>query len=107
MPLIEGFLREKGVGFAMSEIARGRTNQLCDFVRMLEFGAINLDKGARISKESLRNRLDDTRLAGPGGSKKKKIPNRASRRIQAGQEHLVDFDDFINRLILPDNPPPQ
>jgi hypothetical protein len=69
-------------------------------VGVLEFGAVNLDKGLGISKKRFRKGFDYARFAGAGRAKKKQVANRTARGIQAGQEHLVDFHNLIYRLIL-------
>src|SRR5579864_262890 len=72
-------------------------------MRMLELGAIDLDAGARISKESFGHGFDHARLAGTGRSQKQEVAHWAAGSIQAGQKHLVDLDDLLDRLVLADN----
>jgi hypothetical protein len=107
MPLIQRLLREQGVGFAVTEIARRRADQLGDFVGMLEFSAVDLDTGAGIAEERLRKGFDHASFAGASGTKKEQVADRASRGIQASQEHLVNLDDFFDRQILSDYLAPQ
>jgi hypothetical protein len=50
VPLVERFLREQRVGLAVTQVARGRSDQFCDFVRVLELSTIDLDAGAGIAE---------------------------------------------------------
>src|SRR5262249_5106070 len=47
------------------------------------------------------------RFAGASWPKEQKIAYRASRWIQAGQEHLVYFHNFFDCLVLANDLPPQ
>src|SRR5207237_8332102 len=100
LPLVERFLREKRVRLAVTQIARRRADQLCDLVRVLEFRAVNLDTGARITEQRLRHRLDYTGLARAGRTEKEQIAYRATGRVQSRQEHLVHLYHSFNRLLL-------
>src|SRR6478672_2468162 len=91
------------MGLPMSQVARRRTDQLGDFVGVLELRAVDLDASARVAEERLGQSFDDAGFPGPGGPQEQKIAYRASRRIQPGQEHLVDLHDFFDGLILPDD----
>src|SRR5262245_20932037 len=92
---------------AMTEVSRRRTDQLGDLVRVLELGAVNLDAGARIAKKRFCHCLDDSGLAGAGWPEKKQVADRAPRRVQARQKHLIDLGDLLEGLVLPDDLPPQ
>src|SRR5207302_9950190 len=70
LPLVERFLGEQRMRLAVTQIARRRADQLCDLVRVLEFRAVNLDTGARITEQRLRHRLDYTGLARAGRTEK-------------------------------------
>ena len=88
------------MSLAVAKVSRRRTNQLCDLVRMLEFGAIDLDAGPGIAEQSFGHGLDDPGLSRARGPQKQQIANRTSRRIQPRQEHLVDFHHLLNRSVL-------
>ncbi len=103
MPLVQGFLREQGMSFAMAQISRRRADQLRNFVRVLKFGAVDLDAGAGIAEQGFRHRLDHPGLTGAGRTEEQKVANWTSRRIQSCQEHLVDFDHFLDGLVLTDD----
>ena len=51
VPLVERFLRQQRMRFAMSQISRRRTNQLGNLVRVLKLGAIDLDAGPRVPEQ--------------------------------------------------------
>src|SRR5579864_2122318 len=91
------------MGLAVAEIARRRADQFCDFVGVLKLGAIDLDAGAGIAKQSFSERLDNASLAGSGRAQKQQIANRASGGIQSRQEHLINLDDLFYRCVLANN----
>src|SRR3984957_13930933 len=93
--------------FAVPQISRGRSNQFCNFVRVLELRAIHLDHRARISKQHLRSSLDDARLPRARRPQEQQISHRPSRRIQPGAKHLVQVNHRLHRFVLPHNLPPQ
>ena len=103
VPLVKSFLRQQRMRLAMAQVARRRTNQFGDFVRVLEFGAVDLDAGAGVSEERFRHGFDDPGFSRAGGPKKQKIANRTPRRIQSSQKHLVDFHHFLDGLVLTDD----
>jgi hypothetical protein len=78
---MESFLRKQGMRLAVAEVSRRRADQLGNFVRVLELGAINLDAGAGVPKQRFGNGFNHARLTGTGGAKKQKIANRAARRV--------------------------
>ena len=61
----------------MAQISRRRTDQLGNFMRVLEFRAIHLDHRARIAKQNFRRRFHHARLARAGRSEEKQIRPRA------------------------------
>ncbi len=83
-------------GCPMSQVSRRRVNQLRDLVRVLKFGAVNLDTGLGIAKQRLGHGFYHPRLARSRRSKKQKVPDRAAGRIQSSQEHLVNFGDLLD-----------
>src|SRR5215469_1524662 len=87
---------------AMSEISRRRADEFGDFVAVLKLGAVNLNHRSRIPYKRLRGSFDHPRLAGTCGTEKQKIPDRTTRAGHAGQKHLIDVDDLVDRLFLPD-----
>ena len=50
VPLVESFLRQQRMGLAMAKVSRRRADQFRDFVRVLKFGAIDLDAGAGVTE---------------------------------------------------------
>ncbi len=91
----------------MTQITWGRTDQLGDFVRVLEFRAIDLDHHARVSEQNLRRGFHDARFARSRGSQEQKVTNRAPRRIQSGTKYLVEIDEREDAFLLPDDLGPQ
>jgi len=69
VPLIEGFLRQQGMGLAVAEVSGRRTDQLCNLVRMLELGAIDFDAGSSVAKKRLGDSLDHPGLTRPSRPK--------------------------------------
>ena len=103
VPLVQRFLRQQRMGLAMAQVSRRRADQLGDFVRVLEFGAVDLDAGAGVAEERFGHGFDDPGFARAGGPEEQQIANRTSRRIQSRQKHLVDFDHFLDGLVLADD----
>src|SRR6476469_3121989 len=85
---------------AVTEVARRRADQLGNFVRVLEFGAIDLDTGASVPEQRLGKRLNHPRLARTCRPQKEEIPHGPTGSVQARQEHLINFYDFFDRLVL-------
>ena len=90
MPLIERLLRKQRVGLAVPEIARRRADQFCDFMGVLELGAVDLDDCVRVAEENFRGGLDDASLAGAGGPEEDHRADGAVRRVHPGEENLVE-----------------
>jgi hypothetical protein len=91
----------------VAEVSWRRTDQLGNFVGMLELGAINLDASSGVTEQSFGHGFNHTRLSGTGGPEEEQVADRASGRIQPCQEHLVDFDYFLDRRFLANNLSPQ
>src|SRR5271165_5452565 len=93
--------------FLMAKVTRRRSNQLCDLMRMLELGTVNLDKGVGIAEESFRHGFGNAGLARSRRSQEKQVPDRTMRRIKSRQERLVNFCDFVDRRVLSNDLPPE
>src|SRR5271163_2732951 len=91
------------MSLAMSQVSRRRSDQLGDFVRVLELGAIDLNASPRISEQSLGHGLNHAGFPRAPWAQKKQVSHRTSRRIQSRQEHLVNFDHLFKRGILAHN----
>src|ERR1700674_4438831 len=91
------------MSLAVPKIPWGRTDELGDLVGVLELSAVNLDAGPGVPEERLSHSFDHACLTGAGGAQEEQISHRASGRIQTGQKHLVDLDDFFDSLVLADN----
>jgi len=84
----------------MAEVSRGRTNQLGDFVRVLELCAVDLNHQPGITKKNLGCCFDDAGLTGPGRPEEEQVAYGAARRIQSGAEDLIEIDKGLDALFL-------
>ena len=89
MELLESFLRDQRMRLAVAEVAGRRTDQLGNFVRVLELRAVDFDHGSRISEQNFRSRFHHSRLARARGPEEQQVPDRPSGRAHAGAKHLV------------------
>src|SRR5215467_12009435 len=95
------------MSFLMTELARKRTDQFHNCVRVLKLRAIYLDNRPGVPKQDFSGRFHNSCLSGSCGTEKQQVSDRAARRIQAGAKHLVQVDDRLHSLFLPDNLRPQ
>src|SRR5262249_32262217 len=107
VPLVQSFLREQGMGLAMAQVARRRTDQLGNLMAVLEFSTINLDDRPGIAKKRLRHRLHHARLARSCRTEKEQVPHRTPGSIQSSQKHLIDFNHFFDGRVLANDLAPQ
>src|SRR5260370_28423251 len=91
------------MSLAMTQIARRRANQLGNFVRVLEFGAIHFYYRARIAKENFRGRFDNARFARAGRAQKQQVADGPSRRVQSRAKDLIEVYERLNALFLADD----
>src|SRR5215470_11259140 len=91
------------MGFPVAEVARRRTNQLRDLVRVLKLRAIHLNDRPGIAKQNLGGRFHDACFAGTSRAKKEQVAYGSSRRVQTCTEHLVEIDEGLHALLLPHN----
>src|SRR5215475_5832532 len=63
---VDVLLRKQWLGLAVPQIARERTDQLRDFMRMLKLGAIDFDHRVQVAEENFGRGFDRARLARPG-----------------------------------------
>jgi len=91
------------MSLSVAQIARGRTDQFGNFVRVLEFGAVHFDYQPGVSKENLGSGFDNARLAGTRGPEEQQVADGTTRRVQARAKHLVEVDQSLNALFLTDN----
>ena len=50
VPARQSFLRQQRWSMQVPDVAGRRTNQFCDFVMFLEFGAVDFDEGMRVAE---------------------------------------------------------
>src|SRR6185436_10138228 len=84
----------------MAEIAWRRTDELGDFVRVLEFGAVNLHHRVRVAEQRLGGGLNHPRLTRSGRSQKEQRAERLTWRHQFRQIDLIDLRESKSSLIL-------
>src|ERR1700730_12842177 len=85
------------------QVTRRRADQLCNFMRMLEFRAVYLDQRPRVAEQNLRGRFHDTCLAGARRPQEHQIPHGPSRRVQARAKHLIEVDQRLHAFVLSDD----
>src|SRR5262245_6682653 len=88
---LQVLLRQQRRRLAVSEIARGRADELRDFVRMLKLGAVNLHHRMRIAEERFGGGLDRARFARPGRPEKEERSERLARQCHLRQINLIDL----------------
>src|SRR5580704_3900273 len=91
----------------MAQISGGRSDQLRDFMAVLEFGTIDLDHGPRVAGQRFGRGFDQSGLSRSGWTQEKEVAYRPARAGHARQVCLIDVDDLLDRLTLPDNLPPK
>jgi hypothetical protein len=91
------------MSFAVAEIARGRADDLGDFVGVLEFGAVDFDDGAGAAEENLRGGFNDAGFAGAGGAEEEQIADGASGGVESSGEDLEQLDEGLNAVVLADD----
>src|ERR1044071_6716537 len=91
----------------MSQIARRRTDELGDFVAVLELCAVNLDESAWIPEQNLRSGFHDSRFTRAGRSQKQQIADGPAGRRHSGQIGLVNVYDLLNAPLLADDFAPE
>jgi hypothetical protein len=96
----ERFLGDQRMCFAVTEIAWGRTDQFCNFVGVLKFGAIYFDDGAGVAEENFGGGFDDARFAGTGGPEEEQVAHGTARRVQASTKNLVEIDQRLHAFFL-------
>src|ERR1700730_14928826 len=70
---------------------------------MLKFGAVHFNDRARIPKQYLRCRFNDSGFSGTRRTKKQEVTDRSPRRVQARAKHLVHIDQRLPAFGLPNN----
>src|SRR5258707_15680455 len=93
--------------FAMSQVSGRRTDQLGDFMAVLELRAIDLDDGARVLEQRFGGRFHNASFSRSGRPQEQEIADGTTRSAHARQVHLVNVDDLLDRLVLPNNHSPE
>ena len=97
------FLGNQRMRLAVPQIAWGRADQLGDFVRVLELGAVHLDHRAGVAKQDLRRGFHHARLPRAGGTEKEQVAHRAAGRVQPGAEDLIEVHHRGDGFLLADD----
>ena len=79
--LIQHFLAQQRMRFAMSQVSGRRADQLRDLMAVLKLGAIDLDDRARILQQRFRGGFHDARLARAGRPQEQEVPDRTARGV--------------------------
>src|SRR5205814_1849147 len=79
---LKPFLSQNGFGLAMSEVARGRTDELCYFVIRLKLTAINLYDCLWRSMQNFCERFDCSCFSRSRWTEKQKYARRPAQRSQ-------------------------
>src|SRR5579875_4164660 len=87
---LERFLRNQRLRFSMPEIARRRTDQLCDFMAVLKLRAVDLEDRVRASKQHFACGFYQPRLAGTRRPQKQQVRQRSSRYGKSGPVNLIN-----------------
>src|ERR1700739_2753411 len=91
------------MSFAVAEIARRRTGDLGNFVRVLEFGAVDFDDGAWAAEENFGGGFDDAGLAGAGGAEEEQVADRPTGGVEPRGKDLEQLDERLNAVVLADD----
>src|SRR6516225_7374326 len=89
--------------FAVTEVARRRTDELGNLVGVLKFRAIYLNDRAGIPKQDLGRCLHDAGLSGARWPEKEQVPYGPARRVQSGTKDLVHVHQGLYAFFLANN----
>src|SRR4051812_40217981 len=103
MVLIDGFLSQQRMGFAMPEISRGRTDQFRDLMTVLKLGAVDLNDGTWIADERLRSSFYGACLPGTSRTQEQEVSDRSANRREPNEVSLISSDDLMNCFFLSDD----
>src|SRR5947209_4274881 len=101
--LIQRFLRQQWMRFAVSQVSRRRPNQLRDFMAVLKLRAINLDYGSRILQQRLGGCLDDASFSRARRPQEEEICDRPADGGQSRHVSLISPHDLVNCFVLSNN----
>jgi hypothetical protein len=103
MALIDHFLAEQRMCFPMSQISGGESISLAISWLYWNSAQSILITARGFCKSNLRQRLYGSCRSGTSWSEKPEVPDETPGRSQAGQVHLVNTYDLVNRFILANN----
>src|ERR1700756_3254101 len=91
----------------MSKVSRRRTNQFCDFVPVLKFGAVDFHDRAGRTEQYLCSRLYNSCLSTTRWTQKQKVRDRPAGRRQSGLKNLKELHQCPDSFFLSYDLPPQ
>ncbi len=103
MHAIEVLLRQHWRSFAVSQISRGRANQLRNFMRMLKLCAIDLNDRIRVAIQNFRRGLNHASFSRAGWAQKNHGSNWTVWRIHTSQKNLVKAAHTPHGALLSDD----
>src|ERR1700681_2187192 len=104
---IQRFLRQQSMRFAVSQVSRGRADQLRDLMAVLKLRAINLDYRSRILQQGFGGCLYDASLSGTCRPQEQEVSDRPAGRRQSRQVRLVSPHDLVNCFLLSNDEVPE
>src|SRR5262245_26144569 len=103
MRAIEILLRQKRRGFTVPKVSRRRTDQLCDLMRVLKLGTVDLDHRVGIAEKNFGCCLDDTCLSRTRWTQKQHRANWSVRWVHPSQEDLICTAHLSHGPVLADD----
>src|SRR5205085_3113689 len=101
--LVEDFLTQQWMGFPVSQVSGRRSNQFCDFMAVLELGAVDLNYRTGIAGQTFGCGFNQPGFSRSGRAQKKKITDRPAGARHPREVCLIDLDYLLNSVILTDD----
>src|SRR5260370_19332171 len=98
--LIQRFLRQQRMRFAVAQVSRRRPDQFCDFMAVLKLRAIDLDYGSRVLQQRLGGPLDNASFSRAGTPQEETISYRPSYPRQSRHRRLISPHDLVDCVTL-------
>src|ERR1051325_2974004 len=84
----------------MSQISRGRTDQFCNFMRVLKLGTVDLHHSIRVAVQNLSSSFYNPSLSGTGRSEKEHCADRSIWGIHTSKKNLVQTTHTAHSAFL-------
>src|SRR5260370_727734 len=98
--LIQRFLRQQRMRFAVAEVSRRRRDQFRDFMAVLKLRAIDLDYGSSVLQQRLGGRLDNASFSRARRPEEEKVSDWPAGRGQSRHVSLISPHDPMNCFLL-------